>query len=171
MIIGAKLLRQDYMRMVNPFREKYRFNGLSGGLGPAGYDIALYLEKGKMILWSGEFMLAASVEYFDMPVGVMGIVHDKSTLARQGIAVQNTVIEPGWRGHLTLELTNHGKKSVDLEHGQPIAQVVFHLVVGAEPYDGSYQDQEEGPQEARQYRPPSWPVEFPSPGIRARERK
>jgi dCTP deaminase len=39
----------------------------------------------------------------------MGIVHDKSTWARRGLVVQNTVIEPGWHGYqTTIELTNHG---------------------------------------------------------------
>ena len=34
----------------------------------------------------------------------MGIVHDKSTWARRGLVVQNTVIEPGWHGYLTIEV-------------------------------------------------------------------
>lgn len=85
-----------------------------------------------------------------MPKNVVGIVHDKSTWARRGLAVQNTVIEPGWRGFLTLELTNHGSVPIKIERAMPIAQIVFHFTdeetVG---YEGKYQDQERGPQEAR----------------------
>jgi len=78
---------------------------------------------------------------------VVGIVHDKSSLARRGLAAQNTVLEPGWRGFLTLELTNHGTKPIRLEAGQPIAQILFHTVTGVvEPYSGKYQDQGQGPQ-------------------------
>jgi dCTP deaminase len=86
-----------------------------------------------------------------MPNNVVGIVHDKSSLARQGIAVQNTVAEPGWRGYLTLEITNHYVNKILLLKGDAIAQVVFHFL--DEPteliYDGKYQDQQRGPQEAR----------------------
>ncbi len=155
MILGSKLLSSTtYRGMITPFRSKYLREGLSGGLGPAGYDIALALDphrydEGRVTLRAGGFLLAATVERFSMPVDVMGIVHDKSTLARQGIALQNTVIEPGWRGYLTLEITNHSAYAFTLVDKQPIAQVVFHRVEGAEPYDGSYQDQGAGPQPAR----------------------
>lgn len=99
------------------------------------------------------FMLAATMEHFNMPDDVVGIVHDKSTWARRGLAVQNTVIEPGWRGYLTLELTYHGPAEMELilQHGDPIAQIVFHQLDEPTifPYQGKYQDQEPGPQEAR----------------------
>ena len=52
----------------------------------------------------GQFLLAATVERFQMPNDLMGIVHDKSTWARRGLVVQNTVIEPGWHGYLTIEV-------------------------------------------------------------------
>ena len=99
------------------------------------------------------FFLAATMEHFDMPDDVMGIVHDKSSWARNGVAVQNTVIEPGWRGYLTLEITYHGPvgRMVQITHGDPIAQIVFHQLDEPTvfPYTGKYQDQEQGAQEAR----------------------
>lgn len=86
-----------------------------------------------------------------MPNDVLAKVSDKSTWARRGIAVQNTVIEPGWRGFLTLEITNHGKQIIDIAAGMPIAQIIFHrLEAPAEnPYSGKYQNQAAGPQPAR----------------------
>lgn len=86
-----------------------------------------------------------------MPTDVIGVVHDKSSWARRGLAVQNTVIEPGWRGFLTLELTNHGTRKLHIPKGCPIAQIVFHRLdePAARPYDGRYQDQPPGPQPAR----------------------
>jgi dCTP deaminase len=86
-----------------------------------------------------------------MPTDVIGFVHDKSTLARFGIAVQNTVIEPGWTGILTIELTNHSDEFLWLTAGQPIAQIVFHELDAPteRPYSGKYQNQEAGPQAAR----------------------
>ena len=85
-----------------------------------------------------------------MPTGVLGIVHDKSSWARQGLAVQNTVIEPGWRGWLTLELTNHGKDTLIIYEGTGICQVVFHYLDAPtdQPYDGKYNNQPRGPQPA-----------------------
>jgi dCTP deaminase len=85
-----------------------------------------------------------------MPPDVIGFVHDKSSWARKGLAVQNTVIEPGWRGYLTLELTNHGRDALEITEGDPIAQIVFHYLdaLTEQPYVGKYQDQGYGPQRA-----------------------
>jgi len=96
-------------------------------------------------------MLVAAKEYFNLPNSVVGVVHDKSTWGRRGLAVQNTVLEPGWRGYLTIELTNHGTDTITLEDGVGLAQIVFHHMDWASerPYDGKYQDQKPGPQEAR----------------------
>lgn len=147
MIIGGRLLKSKYSGMVTPFREQYKFAGMTGGLGPAGYDIALDLEgRSHIEIKAGGFLLAGTVERFKMPDDIMGIVHDKSTLARQGITVQNTVIEPGWEGFLTLEITNHSDNECILLVEQPIAQVVFHQVIGGFRYEGKYQNQERGPQ-------------------------
>jgi dCTP deaminase len=86
-----------------------------------------------------------------MPDDILGVVHDKSSWARRGLTVQNTLIEPGWRGFLTLEITNHSHESIVLKRGMAIAQVVFHRLDEAaeRPYSGKYQGQGPGPQEAR----------------------
>lgn len=91
----------------------------------------------------GEFILTGTLEYFRIPSDIVAIVHDKSTLARLGIAVQNTVLEPGWNGYLTMELTNHGVHSIMLSAHMPIAQVIFYKGnIPCQLYDGRYQDQE-----------------------------
>ena len=104
-----------------------------------------------VFLWPGRFILASTVEYFDMPNDLVGIVHDKSTWARRGLAVQNTVIEPGWRGYLTLELTMHAWRFQRIRAGTGIAQIMFHRLdqPAEKPYSGKYQNQERGPQPAR----------------------
>lgn len=142
--------------VLEPCLERGERSGVSHGLGPAGYDLrldlggALALQDGYAVLYPGRFLLAATVERFTMPPALMGIVHDKSTWARRGVSVFNTVIEPGWRGYLTLEIVNHGHDPVRLEQGCGIAQVVFHRVTAPEwgpdwVYEGKYQDQEAGP--------------------------
>ena len=100
------------------------------------------------ILLPGGFCLAESKEYFKMPSNVIGRVCDKSTYARLAVAAQNTVLEPGWYGTLTLELTNHGSRSIALIPHRGIVQVMFE---GCEPClhdygaNGKYQNQS-GPQ-------------------------
>lgn len=82
-----------------------------------------------------------------MPHDLVGSVRDKSSWARKGLAVQNTVIEPGWRGYLTLELTNHREWTITVKEGSPIAQVLFEKLDEETllPYDGRYQDQSPEP--------------------------
>lgn len=146
-----------------PFSDRTIINGLSYGLSYAGYDIRI---AENLILYPGDFALASSVERFNMPGDVVAVVHDKSSYARRGIAAQNTILEPNWRGTLTLELTNHSNlrvhkdspyahvkisETVRFSKGDPVAQIVFHKM-SARPrsaYNGKYQDQEAGPQAAR----------------------
>ncbi len=80
-----------------------------------------------------------------MPPYLVGIVHDKSTWARRGLSVFNTVIEPGWRGFLTLELVYHGGDRLHIPAGAGIAQVIFHDLASPAAYDGKYQDQADQP--------------------------
>lgn len=86
-----------------------------------------------------------------MPNNLLGKVCDKSSWARRGLVVQNTVIEPGWHGYLTLELSNIGDEVISITRGTPIAQIVFHLLLEdtEQPYSGRYQNQDPGPQQAR----------------------
>lgn len=139
--------------MIYPFVERTVQNGKSYGLSTAGYDVRLVLADGAgvRLMKPGDFFLAATVERFDMPHHTLGIVHDKSSWARRGLTVQNTVIEPGWAGFLTLELTNHGNSDIFLYKDDPIAQIVFHFLdqVTEQPYTGKYQNQPYGPQPAK----------------------
>jgi dCTP deaminase len=154
MILSAQSIRswcQHIKPMIDPFHERTVFKGNTFGLSAAGYDVRVEFEIGRMrLLKPGDFFLASTIERFQMPRAVLGIVHDKSSWARRGICVQNTVIEPGWEGYLTLELTNHSTHEIILEAGTSIAQIVFHRLDEAteQPYDGKYQDQQRGPQPA-----------------------
>jgi len=125
--------------------------GNSIGLSCCGYDLTTI---GNLIIGPGAFLLAGAAEYFNLPPNVVGIVHDKSSLARKGLVVQNTVAEPGWRGYLTLELTNHGGSMLRFPKGCAIAQVVFHFLdqPTERPYEGKYQDQQLGPVGAKEDR-------------------
>lgn len=140
--------------IINPWNERTEWETPSGqkytyGCGPAGYDIRLAEFREVRF---GKLVLASSIERFTMPNNVIGRVHDKSTWVRRGLTVQNTVIEPGWKGYLTLELTyNEDWGSIKILPGSPIAQVVFDFLdePTEKPYTGKYQDQKPGPQSAR----------------------
>lgn len=137
---GQSIRRRGIFR---PFAERTHSHGMTYGLGPAGYDVRI---AETMTLAPGQAALASTVEHFDMPADLLGRVADKSTWARRFVAVQNTIIEPGWRGYLTLEISNHGAEPVELLSGMPIAQIIFDMLDEPTdaPYDGKYQDQSAG---------------------------
>ena len=147
MIRNGKTLNRDFP--VNPFiSRKKKSRGVSYGQSEGGYDIRI---AQSVTLWPafGRFKLASSLEYFDMPDDLLGIVHDKSTWARSGLSVFNTVIEPGWKGYLTIELVYHGWKPLTICAGSGIAQVIFHELTEPAQYKGKYQDQPDMPVKSR----------------------
>jgi len=77
------------------------------------------------------------VEYYKMPPDVLAIVLGKSTYARSGIIVNVTPLEPGWEGHVTIEISNATPLPAKVYANEGIAQVVF--LQGESP-DVSYAD-------------------------------
>lgn len=145
MIIPAQEIRR--IKPIEPFVERtVHTNGMSYGLSHAGYDVRIAEDT---YLRHGEFRLASTVEKFHMPNDIIAMVHDKSSWARRGLSLFNTVIEPGWFGYLTLELVNHGGVDLMIYQEDPIAQIVFmRLTEPTEvPYQGKYQNQAAGPQD------------------------
>lgn len=145
MIVNGEDLYQR--RPLYPFTDvKCKSNGVSWGLSEAGYDIRI--KQGVILHPFKRFTLASTVEKFNMPDDLVAIVHDKSTWARKGLSVFNTVIEPGWKGYLTLELVYHGFKPLNIKAGSGIAQVLFHTIQNPVSYNGKYQNQPDRPVEA-----------------------
>ena len=127
---------------------KMRAHGVSHGLSEAGYDIRI--KQAVTLHPLKRFSLASAIERFSMPSELVGIVHDKSTWARRGLSVFNTVIEPGWEGYLTLELVYHGWGVLRIPAGAGIAQVIFHQTTDQRHYAGKYQNQPDRPVSARE---------------------
>ena len=147
--------------------EKVVAHGMSYGLGEAGYDIRIKQEirfypvnpdaefkKFRVMSFTndsftnddeGRFTLASAIEEFQMPTHLLGRVCDKSSWARKGLSVFNTVIEPGFIGGLTLELVYHGNTELIIPAGAPIAQVIFEEVKNPAQYNGKYQFQSSEP--------------------------
>jgi dCTP deaminase len=91
----------------------------------------------QFILRPNSFVLAHTMEVLSIPRDCLGLVKDKSSLARLGITLQTTVLEPGWTGQVTLEIYNNNPRPVLLRAGQGIAQVIFET---GDPCHVSYAD-------------------------------
>lgn len=151
MILSSQTIRERVLEktlVIEPFSERSKQNGLSYGLSCHGYDVRL--AKG-MWVWPIIMRLGVIMEYLDIPTDLMARVCDKSTNVRLGIVVQNTVIEAGWRGYLTVELTRHWFLPIFLPKGYPIAQIIFEQLDKPTdiPYTGKYQNQPKRPIPAR----------------------
>lgn len=139
----AMLNASPVLPMVPGKRKKH---GVSYGTSEAGYDIRI--KQSVTLHPLRRFKLASTIELFDMPEDLVAIVHDKSTWARRGLSVFNTVIEPGWKGYLTLELVYHRWRPLHIPAGVGIAQVIFHDLRERAQYSGKYQNQENEPTQA-----------------------
>lgn len=163
MIVNGKALLAA-APFVNMLATKEREHGVSFGLSEAGYDIRIkqgmafvpMAGRGQVLCIDGEnetvtngrFVIASAIEEFQMPNDLVGVVHDKSTWARKGLSVFNTVIEPGFKGGLTLELVFHGNEPLVIPAGAGIAQVLFERIEEPAQYNGKYQNQSTDPTEA-----------------------
>lgn len=82
-------------------------------------------EDGSIIIPPNSFTLCRSLEYFQMPEDVLAICLGKSTYARCGLVVNVTPLEPGWTGHLTIEISNTTTLPVKVYVREGIAQLLF----------------------------------------------
>jgi dCTP deaminase len=75
----------------------------------------------------GEFVLGSTLEYVELPEDVVARIEGKSSLGRLGLIVHATAgfVDPGFRGTLTLEITNLTRVPIKLYAGLPIAQLSF----------------------------------------------
>jgi len=80
--------------------------------------------------------LARSLEYWRIPPDVACVVVGKSSLARCSLIVNVTPLEPGWEGHVTIELTNPAPYSIIVYAFEGAAQVLF--LGGEEAAEGGY---------------------------------
>ncbi len=106
-------------------------------------------EGGEFILHPGDFVLGTTMERVEIPRDLVAQVEGRSSLGRLAIVVHATAgfVDPGFRGRITLELSNLGTAPVALSPGMRISQLVFtELKTPArEPYGSGrgskYQDQ------------------------------
>ena len=79
------------------------------------------------ILHPGEFVLASTLEHIEIPDDIVARLEGKSSLGRIGLLIHSTAgyVDPGWKGHLTLELSNVASLPITLYYGMPIGQLSF----------------------------------------------
>jgi dCTP deaminase len=111
------------------------------------------------ILHPGEFVLASTYEVISLPDDVASRLEGKSSLGRLGLLTHSTAgfIDPGFSGHVTLELSNVATLPIKLYPGMKIGQLcLFRLSspaehpYGSEKYGSRYQGQR-GPTPSRSY--------------------
>lgn len=93
----------------------------------------------------GKFALATTKERVNIPNGFAAFVQGRSSIGRAGLTVQNAgFVDPGFHGHITLELVNESPSTIIIKPGYPVAQLVFFECYPSDsPYCGKYNDQVE----------------------------
>lgn len=117
--------------------------------GEEGYTEKIFSEftcNYEVILPPHSYVLGYSLEYLQIPDNIKGRCFGKSTLARSGILINTTPIEPSWRGLLTLEIGNITPCPAKIYIGEGICQLEFELLkerpeITYEDKKGIYQDQ------------------------------
>lgn len=85
------------------------------------------IESDQFILKQGQFIRATTLEYVEIPDWLCGKLEGKSTIGRHGVMVHVTagLIDPGFKGMITLEIKHVGYESMILDHGMKICQLTF----------------------------------------------
>src|SRR5918994_4433756 len=97
------------------------------------------------ILNPGEFVLGSTGEYVRLPHDLVARLEGKSSLGRLGLLIHSTAgyVDPGFEGHLTLELSNVANLPITIYPGMAIGQISFLQMTTPvdAPYRGKYQGQ------------------------------
>lgn len=102
------------------------------------------IESDTYILLPNQFVLATTVEYFELPNDLTAFVEGRSSLGRMGLFIQNAGwVDPGFQGEITLELYNANRCAIELKAGRRVGQLVFATLddIALNPYHGKYQHQ------------------------------
>src|ERR671910_228058 len=84
-------------------------------------------DSAPFILHPGEFVLGSTLERISLPDDLVARLEGKSSLGRLGLLIHSTAgfIDPGWDGHVTLELSNVANLPITIYAGMKIGQVSF----------------------------------------------
>jgi len=116
---------------ITPFNES--------NLTPAGYDLG---SAEDITIEPGENRLVATREKIELSLNMLGILHIRSSFAREGLFASLALVDPGFKGQLTIALLNTSKTNLRINRGESFLQLsLIRMTSGVEkPYDGVYQD-------------------------------
>jgi dCTP deaminase len=108
-------------------------------LNGAGYDLRISADT---TIPPGRNQLVATLERVELPDDLVGTLHIRSSLARAGIIASLALVDPGYRGQLTISLYNAGTEPFSMSKGDTFVQMVLHALSTKtqRSYRGKYQD-------------------------------
>jgi dCTP deaminase len=133
---------------------------------PASYELRVgsYLDKrldqrvnlvdskvGEIAIMPSGFLLVGTMERVNLPNDIVGMLYLRSTYGRRGfISYFQGLVDPGYRGSLTIMLHNLSGESLTITGGERICHLVFEELpqAAAKGYEGAYQNSE-GPTPSR----------------------
>ena len=130
---------------------------LASPIGPdeLGQQIKLTEQRPHYWIQTGQMVAVMSAERLELPLDVCGGGFGiRSEFARRGvIGFGGVQLDPGWRGHVTINLQNVGPEPVKITLGEPLITVTFQRLEqpASKGYEGKHQDQDEFPEEQSEY--------------------
>jgi dCTP deaminase len=105
---------------------------------PASYDLRA---AGDSLLPKGICTLVPTLEWVELPMDLAGTLRCRSSFGRRGVLLGAGFVDPGFRGQLTLCLTNLGSDDLIVQKNDRVVQMILHEVrEGNQNYSGRYQD-------------------------------
>ena len=105
---------------------------------PASYDLRI---GENVILPSRTCTLVPSLEWVELPTDLAATLRCRSSFARRGVLLGGGFVDPGFRGQLTLCLTNMSPDPIALYKEDRVIQMILHMVgMNDRLYEGRYQD-------------------------------
>lgn len=86
------------------------------------------MTDGKLELKPNSGILACSIDKFSIPLGYIGFIQTKGSLARWFVTAHHSdgQVEPGFNGKITLEIFNHSGNTIELKYKAKVAQLFIY---------------------------------------------
>jgi dCTP deaminase len=122
---------------------------------PTTYPSYGKVESDRPLIRAGKFGLATTEEKVTLPNDTVALLHGRSSVGRLGLFIENAgLIDPGFSGQITLELTNVVDYDLELKAGMRIGQLTFHDIenppdVAYSEHNGNKYNGQQGPTPSR----------------------
>jgi dCTP deaminase len=115
--------------------EPFEADCLNGG----GYDLRIHSDT---TIQPTQRKLVATLERVELSEDLLGTLHIRSSMARAGIIASLALVDPGFRGQLTILLFNSSSEKFTLKRGERFLQLTFHQLStkARRLYRGRYQN-------------------------------